>query len=461
MHMETRTETGAGPPEVVVIGGGFGGLYATRGLARAPVGVTLIDRRNHHLFQPLLYQVATAGLNASDIAYPIRSVLRRQKNARVLLAEALSIDADARRVNIDGGSLAYDYLIVATGATHSYFGHPEWAALAPGLKSIEDALAIRSRVFLAFEAAERETDRARRTEWLTFVVVGGGPTGVELAGALAEIALHSLRRDFRAIDPTDARVILLEGRERVLPPYPETLSAAAERQLERLGVEVRTGALVSNIDPTGVTFGGERIGARTVLWGAGVAASPLARTLDVPLDRAGRVLVEPDLSIPGHPEVFVVGDLAAAVVRGHEVPGVAPGAIQGGRHAARMIRRELAGKPRESFRYRDKGSLATIGRAAAVADLGWLRLSGFIAWLAWWAVHIFFLIGFRSRVLVLFGWAWSYFTFQRGARLITGEVRPLLPASAEKVEPGPAAEGRLPAEAESAARRPAAPPPTS
>jgi NADH:ubiquinone reductase (H+-translocating) len=423
-----RAPDGRARPHVVIIGAGFAGLYAARALRRAPVRITVIDRRNHHLFQPLLYQVATAALNPADIAYPIRSVLRRQKNARVLLGEASRVDTAARRVEVEGDWIEYDDLIVATGATHSYFAHPEWEAVAPGLKTIEDALDIRRRVFLAYEAAERERDAARRAEWLTFVVVGAGPTGVELAGALSEIALHTLKRDFRSIDPTMARVILLEGMDRVLPPYPPELSAKARRQLERLGVEVRTGAMVSAVEARGVEIGGlERIPARTVLWAAGVASSPLARTLGVSLDRAGRVPVEKDLSLPGHPEVFVVGDLAAATqADGSPVPGVAPAAIQEGRHAARQMLRDLEEKPREPFRYRDKGSLATIGRAAAVADLGWIRLSGFLAWLAWWAIHIFFLIGFRSRVLVMFGWAWSYFTFQRGARLITGEVRPLL-----------------------------------
>ena len=410
-------------PEVVIIGGGFGGLAAARALRRAPVNVTLLDRRNHHVFQPLLYQVATAGLNPSDIAYPIRVVLRRQKNARVLLAEARRVDVAGRRVEIDGGVVPYDQLIVATGATHSYFNHPEWAQLAPGLKSIEDALEIRSRVFLAFEAAEREADPARRAEWQTFVVVGGGPTGVELAGALAEIAGHSMTRDFRSIDPAETRVVLLEGQDRVLPTYTPKLSAKAARQLEKLGVTVRTSALVTAIDEHGVDIGAERIPARTVLWGAGVAASPLARSLGVPLDRAGRVQVQPDLTVPGHPEIHVIGDLAAAAW-GEQgiVPGVAPAAAQGGKHAASNIRRQLAGKGLESFRYRDKGSLATIGRAAAVADFKRFKLSGFLAWFAWWAIHIMFLIGFRSRVLVMFSWAWSYVTFQRGARLITGEV---------------------------------------
>jgi NADH:ubiquinone reductase (H+-translocating) len=431
-------------PHVVIIGAGFGGLYAARSLARAPVRVTVLDRRNHHLFQPLLYQVATGALNPADIAYPIRSVLRRQKNARVLLGDASRVDTAARRVEIDGDAIEYDYLIVATGATHSYFQHPEWEKLAPGLKTIEDALDIRRRVFLAYEAAEREPDPALRAEWLTFVVVGGGPTGVELAGTLSEIALHTLRRDFRSIDSTMARVLLIEGEDRVLPPYPPPLSDKARRQLERLGVEVRSGARVTGIDVHGVMVGEERIPARTVLWAAGVAASPLARSLGAPLDRAGRVAVEPDLSLAGHPEVFVVGDLAAAARKdGEPVPGVAPAAIQGGRHAARQIRRDLAGHAREPFRYRDKGSLATIGRAAAVADFGRFTLSGFPAWLAWWAVHIFFLIGFRSRLLVMFGWIWSYFTFQRGARLITGEVRPLLHADSAQLTSGEGARPRL------------------
>ncbi|HKE18861.1 MAG TPA: NAD(P)/FAD-dependent oxidoreductase [Kofleriaceae bacterium] len=441
---------GGARPHVVIVGAGFGGIYAARSLRRAPVRVTVIDRRNHHLFQPLLYQVATAGLNAADIAYPIRSVVRRQDNARVLLGEVSRIDTAARRVVLDGESIDYDYLVVATGATHSYFQHPEWEAVAPGLKTIEDALLIRRRVFLAYEAAEREPDPARRAEWLTFVVVGGGPTGVELAGALSEIARHTLKRDFRSIDPTMTRVLLLEGVDRVLPPYVPELSHKARRQLERLGVEVRTGALVSAVDGRGVEVsGGERIQARTVLWAAGVAASPLARTLGVPLDHAGRVEVKEDLGLPGHPEVFVVGDLAAVTqADGSPVPGVAPAAIQEGRFAARQIRRELDGAARERFRYRDKGSVATIGRAAAVADLGWIKLSGFLAWLAWWAIHIFFLIGFRSRLLVMFGWAWSYFTFQRGARLITGEVPPLVggeAGAAQSAAPTPAPGAGAPA----------------
>jgi NADH:ubiquinone reductase (H+-translocating) len=410
--------------EVVIIGGGFAGMRAAQALRRAPVRVTILDRRNHHLFQPLLYQVATAGLNPSDIAYPIRTVLRRQKNARVLLADVTAIDTTAKTVEFDDGSIQYDYLLIATGATHSYFGHPEWAPLAPGLKTIEDALEIRSRVFLAYEEAERTLDRAQQEECLTFVVVGGGPTGVELAGTLAEIAHHSMKRDFRTIDPDAARVILIEGMDRVLPPYPEELSQAARRQLEKLGVTVRTGCLVTAIDEHGVTVGAsERIPARTVLWAAGVAASPLARSLGAPLDRAGRVQVTAELTVPGHPEVFVAGDLAAVSCAGVPVPGVAPAAIQEGIHAARNIRLSIAGEPLVPFRYRDKGSLATIGRAAAVANFKRVKLTGFLAWWAWWAIHILFLIGFRSRLLVMFGWAWSYFTFQRGARLITGEAR--------------------------------------
>jgi NADH dehydrogenase len=442
-----RPVSAAPAPHVVIVGGGFAGLYAARALRRAPVRVTVIDRRNHHLFQPLLYQVATGALNPADIANPIRSVLRKQANASVLLAEVTGIDVAARRVDFDGGAVDYDFLIVASGATHSYFGHGEWERLAPGLKTIDDALDIRRRVFYAYEKAEREADPAMRREWLTFVVVGGGPTGVELAGALSEIALHTLRRDFRSIDPTMARVILVEGQDRVLPPYPAELSDKARVQLEGLGVVVRTGGIVIGIDEHGVDLrsstpatqpgvapapdtpaapAGERIPARTVLWAAGVAASPLARTLGAPLDRAGRVVVASDLTVPGHPEVFVVGDLAAVRQSdGTPVPGVAPAAIQGGQHAARQIDRDIVGEPREPFHYRDKGSLATIGRAAAVADLGRVKLSGFLAWLAWWAIHIFFLIGFRSRVLVMFGWVWSYLTFQRGARLITGEVREL------------------------------------
>jgi NADH:quinone reductase (non-electrogenic) len=414
-------------PEVVIVGGGFGGLYAARALKSAPVHVTIVDRRNHHLFQPLLYQVATAALNPADIAAPIRSVFRGWRNVSVILAEAVAVDTDVRKLSLADGELTYDYLVLATGATHSYFGHDEWATFAPGLKSIEDALEIRRRVLLAYEMAERERDPERRREWLTFVIIGGGPTGVELAGALAEISRQALSREFQHIDPSHARIILVEGVSRVLPPYPEDLSAKARTQLERLGVDVWTGARVTGIDASGVNLGQERIGARTVLWAAGVAASPLPKALGVPLDRAGRVLVRPDLTLPGHDDVFVIGDLAAVEQAGKPVPGVAPAAIQMGRHVARSIRRAIAGQPREPFRYWDKGSFATIGRGKAVGELrgGW-KLSGFPAWLAWLAIHIFFLIGFRNRVLVIFQWAYSYVTFRRGARLITGPPPPTL-----------------------------------
>ncbi len=411
--------------KVVIVGGGFAGLYAARALARAPVDVTLVDRRNHHLFQPLLYQVATATLNPSDIAVAIRSVLRRQRNARVLLGEATRVDVSQRLVHLaDGEDLPYDYLILATGATHSYFGHDAWAADAPGLKSIEDALEIRRRVFLAFEAAERTEDPADRQAFLTFAIVGAGPTGVELAGALAEIGRHSLRGDFRSINPAKSRVVLIEGMSRVLPTYPEALSAAAARRLQKLGIELRVGQRVTDVDAEGVTMGAERLPARTVVWAAGVAASPLARSLGVPLDRAGRVPVQPDLSIPGHPEVFVAGDLAAIPLDGGFVPGVSPAAMQAGRHVARTIRGALAGKPAKAFHYFDKGSFAVIGRGAAVGNLlERLPLKGLVAWLAWLFIHLYFLIGYRNRLLVLIDWAYSYLFFRRGARLITGDDR--------------------------------------
>jgi NADH dehydrogenase len=408
-------------PHIVILGGGFGGLYAARELRHVDGQVTVVDRRNFHLFQPLLYQVATAALNPSDIAAPIRSILRRQKNVSVLLGEAVSIDTRKRIVVLGDGEVAYDYLVVATGATHSYFNHPEWERDAPGLKTIEDALEIRRRVLLAFEEAERETDPERQRAWLTFVIVGAGATGAELAGALSEIARQTMLRDFRRINPSSARVILLEGKERVLPTFPADLSAKAEAQLKRLGVEVMTGAVVTSLDDHEVRIGDTAIPARTVLWAAGVQASPLARSLGVELDRAGRVVVNPDLTIPGHPDVFVVGDLAA--VRqgdGSFVPGVAPAAIQEGIHVAGNIERSIAGQPLRAFHYHDKGTLATIGRAAGVGDLGRIHLSGFVAWFAWLAIHIFFLIGFRNRLLVLLQWAWAYVTYQRGARLITG-----------------------------------------
>jgi NADH dehydrogenase len=406
-------------PRIVILGGGFGGLYAARELRRAEADVVVVDRRNFHLFQPLLYQVATAALNPSDIAAPIRSILRQQKNVSVILGEATKIDTTKRIVTLTEGEVAYDYLVVATGATHSYFNHPEWERDAPGLKTIEDALEIRRRVLLAFEEAERETDPDRQRAWLTFVIVGAGPTGAELAGALSEIARQTMLRDFRRINPSSARVILVEGKDRVLPAYPPDLSAKAERQLQRLGVEVLTNAIVTKVDANEVCVGDTTIAARTVLWAAGVQASPLAASLGVPLDRAGRVLVNADLTIPGHAEVFVIGDLAAV----DHVPGVAPAAIQEGIHAARNIERAIEGQPLRAFHYRDKGSLATIGRAAAVADLGRFHISGFVAWVAWLTIHIFFLIGFRNRLLVLLQWAWAYVTYQRGARLITRSNR--------------------------------------
>jgi len=414
----------SGIPHVVIVGGGFGGLNAARALARRPVRVTLLDRRNYHLFQPLLYQVASAALSPADIATPLRSILRKAANVSVLLAEAETIDFTNRRLVLDRGELGYEALILAAGAGHSYFGHDDWELLAPGLKTLEDALEIRRRVLLAFEAAERESDGAERRALLTFVIVGAGPTGVELAGALAEIARETIARDFRAIDPRQARVILLEGGPRILPSFPETLSKRAEMALSRLGVEVRTGSTVTRITPDAVWVGGEQIRSRAVLWAAGVAAAPLARSLGVPLDRAGRVLVEPDLSIPGHPEAFVIGDLAAFIHQtGQPLPGLAPVAIQQGRAVADNVWRRLRGEPTRPFHYFDKGSMAAIGRAKAVAVMGRLRLWGFPAWLAWVFVHILYLIGFRNRFLVVFEWAWAYFTYQRGARLITGPWR--------------------------------------
>jgi len=408
-------------PRVVIIGGGFAGLYTARGLKNVAADVTLVDRHNYHLFQPLLYQVATAALNPSDIAMPIRSILRRQKNVSVILGDAISVDTHNKRVQLADGELAYDHLVIATGATHSYFGHPEWERFAPGLKSIEDALEIRRRVLLAFEAAERETDPELQKAWLTFVVIGAGPTGVELAGALSEIARQTMVRDFRNFRPESTRVILLEGKERVLPPYPPDLSESARKQLVHLGVEVITNAVVTDLNDHEVHMGEQVIPTRTILWGAGVQASPLAQSLGVPLDRAGRVLVEPDLTIPGHPDVFVIGDLAAVKqYDGSLVPGVAPAAIQEGQHTAMNLERAIAGQPLRAFKYRDKGSLATIGRSAAVADLGRFRFGGFLAWMAWLLIHIFFLIGFRNRFLVISQWAWAYLTRQRGARLITG-----------------------------------------
>jgi NADH:quinone reductase (non-electrogenic) len=403
------------------VGGGFGGLYAAQALAHVPVHITLLDRQNHHLFQPMLYQVATAALASNEIATPIRSVLRQQANAEVQLAEVTAVHTDARTVLMsDGSSISYDYLILAPGVRHSYFGHDEWEALAPGLKSLEDAEEIRRRVLLAFERAEREKDPVRRHANLTFVVVGGGPTGVEVAGALAEVRRYALRRDFRHIDPRDATVMLLEGGPRILPSYPPELSLRAKNELRRLGVEVREHALVTDVRPGLVVAAGWTIPTQTIVWAAGNQASPLTRTLGAPLDHQGRVLVEPDCTVPGHPEVFVLGDAVAYPNgKGGTLPGVSPVAIQMGRYAADCIAGDLVGRPRRPFNYWDKGQLAVIGRGHAVADIWRLRFAGLLAWLIWIFVHIFFLIGFRNRMVVIFEWAWAYFTYERGARLIT------------------------------------------
>jgi len=412
----------------VIVGAGFAGLRAALRLKKAAVDITLIDRRNHHLFQPLLYQVATAVLNPSDIAAPIRRIVRG-KNVTVLLGDVVGVDLATKTVRLEHGALVYDFLVIATGAAHSYFGHGQWAEHAPGLKSIEDALEIRKRILFAFEAAERETDAALRKQWLTFVVVGGGPTGVELAGALAEIARKSLAYDFHHFDPTQARIVLVEGQERVLATYPEDLSEKASRSLRKLGVDVRVSTMVTDVRVDGVQAGSEWIGSRTVLWGAGVAASPLARTLGVPLDRVGRVRVTPELTVPGHDEVFVIGDLAALETDGRGVPGVAPAAMQEGDHAGRNILRTLRGEPMRPFRYWDRGIFAVIGRGSAVGiALERFKMSGFLAWMAWLTIHIFFLIGFRNRMAVLFNWAYAFFTLRRNAQLITGEDTKLLPS---------------------------------
>ncbi len=461
------------PPRVVIVGAGFGGLNAAQALARAPVQITVIDRQNFHTFQPLLYQVATAGLSPGEIAAPIRSILRSHKNIEVLMAEVTGFDLDRHTVKTSDTEIAYDYLIVAAGATHSYFGHDEWEPYAPGLKTIEDALEIRRRVLLAFELEERQAAAGGTAVPLNFVVVGGGPTGVELAGTLAEIARHALAHEFRSIDPARTHILLIEGGPRILPAYAEDLSRSAQEQLNHLGVEVRTSTLVTQIEPGAVCTGNTRLPATVILWAAGVAASPLGKNLGAETDRAGRVLVHSDLSIPGHPEVFVIGDLAAAKdEHGKMLPGVAPVAIQQGRFVAKLIRKELTSPPaagpgkasgaplladfarsgyfdspptdrsvlpgapsfsrpsreggdfdsRPAFHYWDKGSLATIGRAAAVAEFGRIHISGFIAWLSWLFVHILFLIGFRNRLIVFIQWAWSYVTYERGARLITGST---------------------------------------
>ncbi len=428
-----------GRHHVLIVGGGFAGLYAARNLGKdRDVTVTLIDRRNYHLFQPLLYQVATGALSPGDIAQPLRAILRRSQNTRVLLGEAVDLDPVARRVTLgDGGTVDYDTIVVATGARHAYFGHDDWAAAAPGLKTIEDATDIRRRILIAYEAAEREADPVRRAEWMTFVVVGAGPTGVELAGALGEISRDTLRRDFRSIHPADARVLLVEALERVLPTYPEGLSASARRQLKRLGVIVRTGTKVTGIDEGGIDVEvddagvvTERIPTRTVLWAAGVQASSFGRkvadALDVRADRTGRVPVSPDLTVPGHPEVMVLGDLAIATRQGGKlVPGVAPAAIQEGKYAAAAIKARVRGERPKPFHYRDRGDVAVIGRLSGVADIRWLRrlgrMSGFLAWAMWLTIHIVYLIGFANRLVVTIRWAWSFLTHGRGTRLITGE----------------------------------------
>ena len=422
-------EGNAERPHVVIIGGGFGGLEAAKILGDEAVRITILDRTNHHLFQPLLYEVATAALSPADIAAPIRGVLTKFGNIDVTLAEVRSIDVAGKTISTGDQEIAYDYLIVATGSRHSYFGHDEWEKLAPGLKSLEDAVEIRRRLLLAFEYAEKISDEAARKAAMTFVIVGGGPTGVEMAGAIAEISRYTLAKDFRRVDPTHARVILVEGDERVLSSFPDDLSASAEKQLRALGVEVRTGVRAENITEAGVTVRGEFIPSRVKIWAAGNAASALGKCLGVPLDRAGRVMVNDDLTIPDHPEVQVIGDLAHfAHQTGRPLPGVSPVAMQQGRHAARNVLGLIEGRTAQRFWYWDKGSMATIGRNKAVADLNFVHFSGFPAWLAWLFVHIIFLVGFRNRVAVLMQWAWAYFTFNKGARLITrnfqAETRP-------------------------------------
>jgi NADH dehydrogenase FAD-containing subunit/uncharacterized membrane protein YphA (DoxX/SURF4 family) len=412
-------------PHVVIVGGGFGGIAAAKALRKAPCRVTLIDRRNYHLFQPLLYQVATASLSPADIATPIRSMVREQQNLRVLLGRVSDVDTAARAVIVDDARtrLEYDYLVLATGARHSYFGHDDWAPFAPGLKKIDDAIDVRRRLLMAFERAEMAQDESERAAWMTFAIVGGGPTGVELAGAIAELATHGMAREFRSIDPARARVMLIQSAPRILPTFPEVLSVEARRALEELGVEVLTGSAVEQVDADGVTLSGQRIAARTVFWGAGVVASPAAKWLKSEADRAGRVKVGPDLSVPGLPDVFAIGDTALALAwHGQPVPGLAPAAKQGGEHVARVIRAHLAGEAAPApFRYRHAGSLATIGRKAAVADFGAIRLSGPLAWWLWGAVHIAFLVGARNRISVALEWFWAYLTFRRSTRLITGE----------------------------------------
>ena len=418
-------------PRVVIVGGGFAGLWATRALASSAVDLVLVDRCNHHLFQPLLYQVATAGLSAPDIAAPLRHILRKQGNVEVRMATVIGIDAKAKCIDLDDGTtLDFDYLLLATGATHAYFGNDHWADHAPGLKTLDDALGLRRKLLLAFEHAEAATGPAEREAWLSFAVVGGGPTGVELAGTLAEIARHTLKNEFRNIDPSLARVRLIEAGPRVLATFPEALSEKAKRQLEKLGVEVSTGKPVQSINADGYQLGDTFVPAKTVVWAAGVAASPLGALLGAPLDRAGRVQVEPDLSVPGHAHIFVAGDLASLKqANGKPVPGVAPAAKQMGRLVAHNIRARLAGKATTAFTYKDYGNLATIGRMAAVVDLGKLKFSGLLAWWFWLVMHVFFLIGFRNRLVVLLNWWWAYWSYQRAARIILGNDHDLPPTA--------------------------------
>jgi NADH dehydrogenase len=429
-------------PRVIVVGAGFGGLHAAKALRHLPVDVTVVDKKNHHTFQPLLYQVALAVLSPADIAQPIRSILRHQSNTEVLMDEVTGIDVQSRQVSLASGTrLSYDYLVIATGSTHSYFGHDDWAPLAPGLKTVEDATEIRRRVLLAFELAERQMQEHGWHPPLNFVVIGGGPTGVELAGAISDIAKHYMRHDFRHIDPTKARVLLLDNGPRILAAYPEDLSAKAERQLHGLGVEVHTGTHVGNVGAGWVEANNQRLEAAVVLWAAGVQASPLGKMLGAPTDRRGCVIVDSNLNPPGLPEVFVIGDLAHFEQDGHQVPGVAQPAMQMGDHIGKVISADIARKQRPAFHYFDKGDMATIGRASAVAKVEWpfhAHLSGFPAWFTWIAVHIFFLIGFRNRIAVLSQWMWQYFTFTRSARLITGDQR--LPGWQDHVSSGPAAE---------------------
>ena len=444
-------------PRVVIVGAGFGGLNASQALAKAPAQITVIDRKNHHTFQPLLYQVATAGLSPGEIAAPIRSILRGHKNIEVLMAEVIGFDLERRTVETPEFHIAYDYLIVAAGARHSYFGHEDWEKLAPGLKTVEDALEIRRRVLLAFELSERQAAEGVTASPLNFVVVGGGPTGVELAGTLAEISRHALAHEFRSIDPARTHILLIEGGPRILPAYAEDLSRSAQEQLNHLGVEVRTSTMVTRVEAGAVDIGDTRLPATVVLWAAGVAASPLGKKLGVAVDRAGRVPVQSDLSLPGHPEVFVIGDLAEAKdEHGNMLPGIAPVAMQEGNFVAKLIREELASKrgmsSRPRFHYWDKGSLATIGRAAAVAQFGKIHISGFLAWLSWLFIHILFLIGFQNRMLVFIQWAWSYVTYERGARLITGST--YLPGWSDATSSeAPAGAQAKPQEIQAAARK--------